>query len=548
MATATKKPTAVGCAIYGGLFTVGVKAAGFQVLAHLEESKYGVDTALLNHPELQVYADGPTSWPEKFPRPIDLVYCNPPCAVWSPVSTTSISTTAKALAHWRDDPRLQHAYHAMDCVARYAPKVWIWESVPQALTRGRSLLLEMAALGRKHGYATTVVHFDAVTLGVPQRRPRVFVVLHKVAFEPGDVDHERVVTVKEAWRDLDRKLHPEVEKTSEQDLRLLPHVAPGVALRRGFDATFGDEGGRNARGQMIGRPAIPEKRLAFDRPGIPMLAKAWHPKLPRRITVGEALAIAQLPPSWQFGPSTRNATSRKELLQRAVMPKVGEWIAAAAFRAIKKARPAEVGPPLVYDLRRPQREVYELTGEAGRPAGPSKVDGSEPESTLRATSTPGRRPARPKDPRPPRERNPEAAAKELARAVAACRNLETGSGGLIRKRLIEGRSDDAILAEVHQAFPGRKTTKSDVAWNRRMLRLGGLLGTSKTNTTKEKTDGRSNPDPRGTAGPRARAGVSPAVQPAARRRAAAPRSGPAEIPDRAPAGGAGRVRGGRGKQ
>ena len=472
MPRAKAKPksfVAIGCSIYAGLFTLGVKRAGFKVLAHLEQDAYGTDTAILNHPELDIYV-GRDAWPEQFePRP-DLVFCNPPCAVWSPVSSTSISTTAKALKHWRDDPRLQHAYDALETVSRYEPTIWIWESVPQALTRGHSLMEEMAQRGRELGYACTILHFDASTLGVPQRRPRIFVVLHKVAFDPEVVDHDTTLTVKEAWKNLP-KTNREVEKTREQDLRLLPHTKPGMALRRAFDSTFGEEGGRNERGQMIGRPSIPEKRLRIDGLGIPMMAKAWHPTQSRRITVGEALRLCQLPDDWQFGASCKTPTARKELLQRAVMPTVGEWVARAAFKALRRAEPVDpTQSALVRDLRAREEVIYRLdagaeTTRGALEAAPARVAAPKAEKRLLARSQKVER-----TPRAP----PTETAIEKARRV--CANTTSGSGARIRALILKGgMTDDAIVASILKEFDGHKTTRSDVSWNRGMLRKAGLL-------------------------------------------------------------------------
>lgn len=537
------KPRAIGCSIYGGLFTVGVKRAGFQVLAHLEQDAYGVATAKLNHPELEFHV-GKDAWPKKIDN-LDLVFCNPPCAVWSGVGRGSIGSTSGALADWREDPRLQHAHDALELVDRYRPTIWIWESVPNALTKGRETILKMAREGSRLGYATTVVLFDAVNLGVPQRRPRVFVVLHKVEFEPiisRWMDYDRAITVKEAWAEDAEHIasFKEHEKTRPQDLKLLPHVPAGTALRKTFDSHFGEDGGRNDRGQVIGRPSIPERRLAFDRPGIPMFAKAWHPKLHRRITVGEALALAQMPASWKFDEKTRTPTARKELLQRAVMPRVGQWIAQSARDAIVrgvKVDKVRVNGPLLYDLRTRDHVIKNLDANVHVVASSGDPNVERIKVTKKAVTVTFKK--------EPRVRDPAAAANELKRAQSACKNLESGSGGLIRKRILEGRlDDDAIVAEVMSKFEGRKTTRSDVAWNRRMLRLGGLL--------KEKNDEKPTEPVSGTVvsrpvGQRHGAPVPPEVRPAGVAQAAAPRARPAKVPDRKAARGAQGVRGRGGK-
>ena len=48
-----------------------------------------------------------------------------------------------------------------------------------------------------------------------------------------------------------------------------------------------------------------------------------------------------------------------------------------------------------------------------------------------------------------------------------------GSGAYIRRLIMEQRklTDSQLAAAVHKFFPGRSTTESDVAWNRRKLKL-----------------------------------------------------------------------------
>jgi len=50
-----KKPTALGCQIYAGGFTLGVRRY-FRVLAHLELNNYGVSTVARNLPRLPIHA------------------------------------------------------------------------------------------------------------------------------------------------------------------------------------------------------------------------------------------------------------------------------------------------------------------------------------------------------------------------------------------------------------------------------------------------------------------------------------------------------------
>jgi len=474
------QPTAVGCSIYAGLFTTGVKAAGFRVLAHLEQDAYGTDTAIVNHPELDIYV-GKETWPDAVedfkvrPKSIDFVYCNPPCAVWSAVGKSWFSA-GKEGGHWRDDPRLQHAYDALSLVERYSPAVWAWESVPMALRRGHSVLVEMAAYGRARGYACSVISFNAVNIGVPQSRPRIFVVLHRVAFEPGTVDHDKIVTVREAWKKLPKSNSEYNKCTASQskvlDWMLKHNKGNTASMRNAFMTMHVEDMKEDERGRVIGRPAISDKRLSLDDPGRPMLAKSFHPTESRYLTVGEAMRLCQVPDDWKFGPSAKSPDAKKCLLQRAVMPRVGEWLARAVKAAIETGKEADTeAPALVYDLSKPERQVYalgEASGSLARSHGGARVEPEKP-----GTRMPKQK-ASPKATEPKIKPRPPPSKDIVDKARRVCAGM-AGSGARIRALLTKGGlSDDAIADKVRNEFPGRKTTRADVAWNRGMMRKAGL--------------------------------------------------------------------------
>lgn len=450
---------AVGCNIFAGLFTVGVKESGFRVLAHLEHGVDNSDIAKLNHPELQVFTGGPASWPDKFDKPVDLVFCNPPCAVWSAVGRSFFSSSG---INWRDDPRLQRARDALALLDKYKPAVWIWESVPRALTAGRSMILEMAEEGHRFGYACSVVHFNARDVGVPQNRPRVFVVLHRYAFEPEPLTtRDNPVLPRDVLKNLPRNAHAkDIQNTSASERALLPHVKPGQKLRRVFDAIHGNDAARNARGYVIGRSPFPARRLDPNKACPPMLQQLFHNKEDRRLSVAEGLRLCGLPDTWKFPPN--RYIDKLRALQQSVMPAVGAWITRAAMKTIKRAREISIGPPLLYDLLGDKLEISSL------------LMGSAAQAERRAaTSAPrDRKPATPKTPKTPK--TPTADVVEKAKRVCAG---TTGSGARIRALLMSKRppSDDEIVAIVLREFENRKTSKADVAWNRGMLRKAGLL-------------------------------------------------------------------------
>ena len=72
--------------------------------------------------------------------------------MWSSVGSSAINAS-----HWRDDQRLNCALDTFALLEQYKPTVWSWESVPFALTKGRSLIIEFTEHARTLGYAATVL-------------------------------------------------------------------------------------------------------------------------------------------------------------------------------------------------------------------------------------------------------------------------------------------------------------------------------------------------------------------------------------------------------
>src|SRR5690606_17691341 len=235
-----------------------------------------------------------------------------------------------------------------------------WESVPYALSRGRDTIADMIRHGAGLGYAAHILRFNARYLGVPQSRERVFVVLSKYRFEPEPCDYDTAVTVRDVWRNLP-STNRQHGSATKAELEVINHVPQGKSLAMVFNKLRGIDGPRNDRGHLIGRPGISNRRIELDGFANPMMCVAWHPTSPRKITVGEALRLCQLPDDWKFGPSSSTPNERTELLQRAVMPKVGAWVARAALKAIKRAEPVERGQrALVFDLRTRDSSIYEF--------------------------------------------------------------------------------------------------------------------------------------------------------------------------------------------
>lgn len=472
------KPTALGVDIFAGLFTCGVRQAGFEVLGHLEHGAYGVKTAQANFPKLDIRV-GKENWdPKRFDRKVDFVFSNPPCAAWSPMRGGSLGSwqqQVERLDYIRDGVALACGMRGL--------KAWCWESVPNAWRHGRLFYLEQAERLCAAGFHATVLQYDNRWLGVPQRRPRVMLIGHR-----HPLVYPRMlpqITVDQALRTVPRRL------------TLHPPVGPkpgSIKIQRNWDRLWRESA--HCKGRLytafhrlgepedMPRPLAIVTRLRSDEPA-PVMINTFsrlHPHEPREFTWHEWLALCGCPLDWKTAAGHWDAATRE--LARAVMPPVGRWVGTAVRRGLE--RPALRGRPAVrvVDLRDPERTVEpELLWTLGDhphermpPPPPPTPSQQQAMAKTRVGYKKGR--TRPRfyayDKDGDGLRHHPSAKRQASTVGRAARPPRLGSGHRIRCMLKGGRLSIAqILDVVHREFPESKATASDVYWNRRRLKQRG---------------------------------------------------------------------------
>lgn len=318
------KLTAVGAYIFAGLFTVGVRKH-FDVLAHLEDGSFGVETARRNFPSMPIY-DSPDEWPIDSLSRVDFVYANPPCAPWS-------RANGKGPLSWKSDPRTSCVARTFDLLRKLRPKVWMFESVRGAYTTGREMIDEMAAEAVKMGYSVTHLLVDANNHGVAQTRKRYFMVCHRVRvnFVPSGLDP---VTVGQALRGVPED--PEHKQIQDRFMPLLPDLRQGERLRDVFDARMRNSVAnlRKENGHIRGRPGFLLNRLHEEKPCSVLTGSATkiHPRKSRYISIAETKALCGVPREFKMHGTLDDKYAQ---LAKAVMPPVGEYVAACSAAAIR---------------------------------------------------------------------------------------------------------------------------------------------------------------------------------------------------------------------
>jgi site-specific DNA-cytosine methylase len=326
------KPTALGAYIFAGGFSVGVRKH-FDILAHLEEWPFGCETSRQNL-GVPVYEEPDTEGFYARAKQVTkgqgrtgLVYANPPCAPWS-VASRGRSTD------WRNDPRLSCVHRTFGLLPLLKPRVWIWESVRPAFSKGRELVDGLIEKADDLGYSATVLLVNSMYHGAAQNRPRFFLCLHDLPITFRE-SRAPTVTVGEVLKELrfkGKSRYPTFEPRKD----LLPAVRrmnPGQSLRAAWEAMNRAKVAKHdpKMGKLKGRPSFLDARLAADGFSRAMTGgcKMYHPTEDRFLTGEECAALCGFPKSYMF------AKNVYQEIARGVMPPVGEYLAGQVAHALK---------------------------------------------------------------------------------------------------------------------------------------------------------------------------------------------------------------------
>ena len=164
----------------GGGLTVGLKRAGFEVVAAIEIEEHAYATYRANHPEVHALKQDVTTVSGKDllkligEQTIDLLAGCPPCQGFT-------SLTAK---YRRDDHRNTLIFEMSRLAQEIRPRAIMMENVPGLTKKGGSLYEELKGQLRELGYNLTDDVLEVADYGVPQFRRRL-VLLGGLGFEIG---------------------------------------------------------------------------------------------------------------------------------------------------------------------------------------------------------------------------------------------------------------------------------------------------------------------------------------------------------------------------
>lgn len=340
-------PTAVDLFCGAGGLTLGLRRAGFDVLAALDSSEVAVRTYHLNFGHAPVTADVRSLTTDQFrslsglgEQTVDLVAGGPPCQGFSIQRIGGDS-----------DERNFLVFDFARFVVGLRPKVFLMENVPGILgSRGKRIASKFEEKLTEAGYEVRNALVNAADYGVPQIRKRVFFYgwqrrfLPPFQFPKPSLAPESYGTVLQTIGELPSPpanyrpypgdpLHRRI-KLSPKNMERLRHVPPGggfeslpVELRvnahRNGAAKIGH---RYVYGRLApGAPAatITARFDSFTR------GRFAHPSEDRNITLREGARLQTIPDDFRFEGTQEEVAA---LIGNAVPPLLAEVIGGSIRR------------------------------------------------------------------------------------------------------------------------------------------------------------------------------------------------------------------------
>jgi len=318
---------------------LGLKQAGFEVLAAIESDHLAVKTYIGNHDDVIVKRrDIRKVSPEALKRQLklrrgqlDLLAGCPPCQGFSNLRTHNGAKTNR-------DSRNNLTKEMLRFTSSFLPKVVMMENVPGLSNRRAFYNLCNGLQGL--GYKVLWDIKDVARFGVPQRRKRLILLAGR-GFQPRFArDSSRLRTVRHAIAGLPKvgrgrdQLHNLPERRSGKVLRLITDIPKNggsrldLPARRQLNCHRRSDGFYDIYGRMAWDDVAPTITSGCFNPS---KGRFLHPQENRAITLREAALLQSFPKSYQF-PASAGKEAIALMIGNALPP---EFIRRQALQVMK---------------------------------------------------------------------------------------------------------------------------------------------------------------------------------------------------------------------
>ena len=331
-----------GC---GGL-TLGLRQAGFDVIAAIENDPLAAEAYKANHPGVALKETDIKKLSPKRLRSelgmrcgdLDLLAGCPPCQGFSNLRTRNG-------ARGNRDSRNDLVREMLRFTKAFVPKVVMMENVPGLSSR--KAFRELCDGLRKLGYDVIWDIKDVARFGVPQRRRRLILLAGRgfeISFAP---ESSRLRTVRDAISRIPRagksrdKLHNLPERRSNKVLRLIRDIPKDggsrldLPTRRQLMCHRRSDGFYDIYGRMAWDEVAPTITSGCFNPS---KGRFLHPCEDRAITMREAALLQSFPKSYQF-PTSAGKQAIALMIGNALPPEFIRRQAQQVIRVLKMPSP-----------------------------------------------------------------------------------------------------------------------------------------------------------------------------------------------------------------
>jgi len=180
-----------GTFICGGGSTMGYKLAGFEHMGGVEIDPKVADVYKANHKPKHLFVEDIRAFNERTDLSaelysLDILDGSPPCSTFSMAGSREKAWGKEK--QFREGQALQTlddlVFVYCDTIAKLKPKVFLLENV-KGIIQGNAKWYSKQIVSRMeaHGYKVQVFCLNAASMGVPQKRERVFFIGHKKEFD-----------------------------------------------------------------------------------------------------------------------------------------------------------------------------------------------------------------------------------------------------------------------------------------------------------------------------------------------------------------------------
>ena len=327
----------------GGL-SLGLRRAGFKVVAAIDNDDLSAETYRMNHQRTYLIKDDIQAVdPDKLMEhlemeagDLDLLAGCPPCQGFSTLRTYNGGREV-------NEPMNDLVFEFTRFAKVFMPKTLMMENVPALIADARleNLRKKLRALG----YECDAKVFDATQFGVPQRRSRMIFIASRKGRPEFAVPVNRCWTVEGAIRRLpspkksEDPAHNYSVSRSVRVISLIRRVPKDGGSRAALPAKYQLEchrkfsGFKDVYGRMAWRKPAPTITGGCISPS---KGRYIHPNENRAITLREAALLQRFPGSYEFDFS-KGRHSVAQLIGNAFPPKFAEHHARSLYQHLEES-------------------------------------------------------------------------------------------------------------------------------------------------------------------------------------------------------------------